>query len=81
MRHSTDADHLSLTMYQRDLVRDLLRGLPSRASEAAQTMQAFASALLKTPAVRRLVSPPSLRAVLGLKDAFPSFGEAVDTLA
>lgn len=75
------ADHLSLTMYQPDMVRDRLRGLPSRASEAAQTMQAFANALLKTPAVRRLTSPPLLRDVLELKHEFPNFGEAVDKLA
>ena len=43
--HTAGADHLVLTMYQPDLVRDRLRGLPSRASEAAQTMQAFVNAL------------------------------------
>lgn len=75
------ADHLSLTMYQPDMVRDRLRGLPSRASEAAQTMQAFANALLKTPAVRRLASPPLLRDVLDLRHTFPNFDEAVETLA
>lgn len=79
--HTTGADHLSLTMYQPDMVRNRLRGLPGRASEAAQTMQAFVNALLKTPAVRRLTSPPMLRDVLALKHGFPNFGEAVDTLA
>lgn len=79
--HTTGADHLVLTMYRPDLVRDRLRGLPSGASEAAQTMQAFAKALLKTPAVRRLASPPLLRDVLALKHKFPNFGEAVDSLA
>ncbi len=75
------ADRLSLTMYQPEVVRDRLRGLPGRASEAAQTMQAFANALLRTPVVRRLASPPLLRDVLVLKHRFPNFGEAVDTLA
>jgi ATP-dependent Lon protease len=79
--HAMDADHLSLTMYQPEAARDRLRGLPGRASEAAQTMHAFVNALLKTPAVRRLASPPMLHDVLALKHAFPNFGEAVDTLA
>jgi ATP-dependent Lon protease len=73
--------HLSLTLYQPDTVSDRLRALPGRASEAAQTMRAFVNALLKTPAVRRLASPPLLREVLDLKRVFPNFGEAVDTLA
>jgi len=79
--HTTGTNHLSLTMYQPGVVRDRMRGLPGRASEAAQTMQAFANALRKTPAVRRLASPPLLRDVLALKHKFPNFDEAVDSLA
>ena len=76
-----DGDHLTLRMYDVKLVRERERRLPGRTSEAGQTMSAFISALLKTPAERRLASPPLLRDVQRLKVQFPNFSEAVDVLA
>jgi ATP-dependent Lon protease len=76
-----NGDHLTMRMYDVKLVRERERSLPGRTSEAGQTMTTFIAALLKTPAVRRLASPPLLRDVLRLKLRFPNFFEAVEVLA